>query len=217
MTRKKILVPGHPLAPPSALVLVSRVNLYAKIGGGIHECHWCKRKLQWGHGSAGRPATNCIVVDHLDNDVNNDAPENLVPACNGCNISRGTSPMADDGSAKFVLVAGVRNRAETKTCTVCGNEFLIPISQLKYRKGRFCSRACRNKGVARESGVGIQEGELFIEVEEANRTKRVRAVEVRCKGCDAIMRIEARRARANGNFCGNPCAAAYRERMKKQR
>jgi hypothetical protein len=49
---------------------------------GVYHCE--KNRLTWG-GIGG----NSIVVDHLDDDVANNDPENLVPSCTNCNAARG--------------------------------------------------------------------------------------------------------------------------------
>lgn len=212
--RKHVYLPNHPLAPKTGTMLVSRVNLYAKIGAGPHQCHWCGRWLKWRVlAIRGRPKSNVIVTDHLDGDHTNDDPTNLVPSCNGCNISRGTRDLEPGDPDAFVTVAGIRNRADKKVCIVCGIEFLIPISQTKYRLGRFCSRACRNKGVAAENGIGIQPGELFIEItEKSGRIKRVRAVKLECETCHKEFTSEARK---KARFCSSSCAAIGREKAKR--
>ena len=205
-TRKHVNLPGHPLAPASGLVLVSRVNLYAKLGAGLHPCHWCGMTLRWhkqqkGRGPKGRDS---IYADHLDGDEGNDAADNLVPSCNGCNISRGHRPM--EPGAFFVVIAGVRNRAVEHKCLECGHSFLIAISQLTTRKGRFCSRACRNRGVAKESGAAIAEGELFLEIREKHRVKRVRAVKKNCGQCQVEFLAELRFAEKR-ECCSVSCAS----------
>ena len=76
----------HPLARGGRLYDHRRV-LYDKIGPGPHRCYWqplsgCKTSLlEW----------DDIHVDHIDNDVTNNAPENLVASCNVCNRSRSRS------------------------------------------------------------------------------------------------------------------------------
>lgn len=73
---------GHPLASRVGHLKRARKVLYDAIGPGPHECHWnCGKLLEWG-GHDG------IYADHLDGDVSNDDPENLVPSCNPCNARR---------------------------------------------------------------------------------------------------------------------------------
>ena len=70
----------HPLAGRSTTrTWMHRVVLFDKIGFGPHRCHWCARHVNWRAG---------LLVDHLDDDRQNNAPDNLVPSCNGCNIRR---------------------------------------------------------------------------------------------------------------------------------
>lgn len=63
-----------------------RMVLWNKLGCAsldcTHPCHWCGRELNW----------KTIRADHVDAVKTNNAPENLVPSCHGCNTSRhGTS------------------------------------------------------------------------------------------------------------------------------
>lgn len=51
-----------------------------------HECNWCGKPVTWRHG---------LKTDHVDEDKTNNDPENLVPSCNGCNVSsRGRQKVA---------------------------------------------------------------------------------------------------------------------------
>jgi len=72
---------GHPLASKSGCVYEHRKVLYERIGPGPHPCHWCSRLLEWG-GVKG------IISDHLNDDKLDNRSENLVPACNRCNVRR---------------------------------------------------------------------------------------------------------------------------------
>lgn len=79
---------NHPLASVVGQVLEHRKVLYDKIGNGVHPCHWCDKLLTWG-GITG------IVVDHLDEVVLNNSPENLVASCVGCNTTRVSTSTVD--------------------------------------------------------------------------------------------------------------------------
>lgn len=72
---------GHPLAGGSGGLAEHRKVLYEKIGPGEHSCHWCGKSLGWGtiHG---------IIADHLDGDILNNDPNNLVASCFSCNMLR---------------------------------------------------------------------------------------------------------------------------------
>lgn len=77
---KLIPAKGHPAAPKGARVVREhRVVLYDLIGPGTHPCHWCGKPVTWGE---------TLVVDHLNDIRTDNAPANLVPACQGCNIHR---------------------------------------------------------------------------------------------------------------------------------
>lgn len=75
----------HPLTGSGDLsgrVFEHRLVLWEKLGCESldcqHECHWCGKPLTW----------TTIKADHVDEDKTNNDPENLVPSCNGCNITR---------------------------------------------------------------------------------------------------------------------------------
>lgn len=87
-SRIKVIIPGHPLAGVRNQVRRARVVLYAVLGGQDAPCHWCGRPLRWLSGKDARGAPGCLCADHLDGDTQNDSPENLVPACLGCNANR---------------------------------------------------------------------------------------------------------------------------------
>jgi hypothetical protein len=68
----------HPLALDGE-VSEHRQLLYDLVGPGPHPCHWCGRLLEW-------PDIKC---DHLDGDLLNNDPKNLVVSSNNCNLRRG--------------------------------------------------------------------------------------------------------------------------------
>lgn len=76
---------GHPLAHVDGKVLRHRVELFNKLGPGVHSCHWCEHSLEWSL-EKGDPSE--LTADHLDGDKQNNRPENLVPSCRGCNKVR---------------------------------------------------------------------------------------------------------------------------------
>lgn len=72
---------GHPLAAKNGAISEHRKVLYDKIGPGVHACHWCGKQIEW----LSPVRAMQICVDHLDEDKQNNAPENLVPSCFLCN------------------------------------------------------------------------------------------------------------------------------------
>ena len=73
-----VRIPGHPLAQKDGRLRVHRAILWEKIGPGPHPCHWCGNVLEWDR----------IVTDHVNGVTWDNRPDNLVPACNGCNLGR---------------------------------------------------------------------------------------------------------------------------------
>lgn len=89
-SRKGIRVPGHPLASPKdGRMLEYRYILYEKIGPGTHKCNWCPNTVEWIARSGPGSSLGELVVDHLDGDMHNNSPDNLVVSCNNCNTLRG--------------------------------------------------------------------------------------------------------------------------------
>ena len=88
-------MPGHPLASKSGRCLAHRASLFEKLGGADADCAWCQRPLTWAISPPsselidGRAALTC---DHLDGNVRNNLPGNLVPSCLGCNSRRRVKP-----------------------------------------------------------------------------------------------------------------------------
>jgi hypothetical protein len=133
---------GHPLCPPSGRVPEHRILLWDKIGPGSHPCHWCSISVEW---STRRTAEGCLTVDHVDGDPRNNAPENLVPSCHSCNVTRARDRRFVD--QPHVVEDGVRQAATEKVCqrAACGRTFLIATKHLRNRTknaGRYCSLAC---------------------------------------------------------------------------
>lgn len=77
----------HPGALSCGITRYHRIVLWDKIGPGIHACHWCGRDVYWDRLITEDWYTT-LVVDHVDWNKSNNDPDNLVPACNACNVSK---------------------------------------------------------------------------------------------------------------------------------
>lgn len=78
----------HPLASSVGVVAEHRAVMFEEIGWTPTLCQWgCGRLLTW----TGVKKTG-IRVDHLDADRRNNAIENLLVSCVGCNAQRGKHP-----------------------------------------------------------------------------------------------------------------------------
>lgn len=76
----------HPLSDSYGHVLEHRLILWEKVGSADQMCHWCGRTVSWllpQPNQSGR-----LVADHVNGDRLDNHPENLVPACRGCNANR---------------------------------------------------------------------------------------------------------------------------------
>lgn len=119
MTYKRVVrAPQHKLANKNGFVRRSRFVLYEKLNGVAGLCHWCLCSLTW----------ETLCADHLDSNIENDVPENLVGSCRGCNANR------EDGTGQ--------GRKKPKTCSVCGKDF---ISKSHHKRQLFCSNECARK------------------------------------------------------------------------
>jgi len=119
-TRPSRYLPSHPLAGKNGKVAVSRLVLYDKLCGVAEPCHWCGCSLIW----------KTLCADHLDSDGMNNAPENLVPSCRGCNANR------EDGTGHG------RQSADPRRCTHCGRPFVA--LRPHRHKQIYCSNRCSN-------------------------------------------------------------------------
>jgi hypothetical protein len=75
----KIKIPDHPLADSHGNVFEHRKVMYEVYGPGDQSCYWCDDTVDW----------TTLVVDHLDENKQNNKPSNLVISCNNCNRARG--------------------------------------------------------------------------------------------------------------------------------
>jgi hypothetical protein len=76
--------PDHPLSRNRGRVYEHRAVFYAEKGEGPFRCHWCARVVTW----------DDMHVDHLNDDVKDNRPGNLVASCPRCNQRRGLWKMA---------------------------------------------------------------------------------------------------------------------------
>lgn len=114
-----------------------RLLLFAKIGYGPHWCHYCGRPINWAPG--GRVGRSHISADHVNGDPRDNRPENLVPACHGCNsIREHPHPLIADEEPS-VLLDGKRRRVYERICELpeCDETFWCVSSDPK----RFCSKS----------------------------------------------------------------------------
>lgn len=81
---------GHPLTPAAGRVREHRLVMFDHRGFGPYVCRWCEAPLTW----------ESMDIDHVDANKQNNAIENLVPACPQCNRDRGTPKMIATQRAK---------------------------------------------------------------------------------------------------------------------
>jgi hypothetical protein len=110
----------HPLMDAGGLVPMHRIVLSDHIGLGPVDCHWCSRPLDW-----FSKGPDMCVVDHLDNNGQNNDIENLVPSCAQCNKDRGRRP-------------------DWLTHCVNGHEYTPENTLVKREGGRRCRKCHRD-------------------------------------------------------------------------
>lgn len=138
--RRMVNAPGHPLAFKGRYIPAARLILWEKIGPGEHPCHYCGTIVAWLPGAA--TAAGALVADHKDRDGMNDDPDNLVPACQTCNIFNSERVVRDD--EVFLTRGHTRLRGVQRRCEDCGEEF-VTYPDPRPNRGRFCSRSCARR------------------------------------------------------------------------
>ncbi|WP_157876188.1 HNH endonuclease signature motif containing protein [Streptacidiphilus griseoplanus] len=146
--------PGHPLVLKASYVPEHRFVLFEEIGPGRHPCNGCGEVVEWKPG--GRTGKGVLIVDHVDRNPMNNAPDNLVPSCTRCNVMNADRVVTDPENFR-VVKGGTRLRGEQRNCEYCGGEFVTWSKNPGAGKGRFCSRscACRKPRAAAGAGPGL--------------------------------------------------------------
>ncbi len=140
---RQITIWGHPLADKYGRALEHRVILYSKIGSGTHPCHWCGQDISWElpYGSHGR-----LTGDHLDWDIHNNDPDNLVAACNSCNAQREEDQDWEPWKPDGAHVAPERRQVACKRGhSLSGENVYSPPGQPDRRCCRECIRIRQRK------------------------------------------------------------------------
>ena len=83
--RYKTITTDHFLGPK---IRLARFILYEKLNGQPANCYWCDKNLIWTLGRESRLNSNAVCADHLDENMLNDSPKNIVPSCRDCNGNR---------------------------------------------------------------------------------------------------------------------------------
>lgn len=93
--------PGHKLANGGLRAYQHRLVYHAEHGDGPFNCHWCGKRVTW----------DTMHVDHLNDQVGDNRPENLVAACPECNMHRNVENQRASYRRRFGLTVD----GETKT------------------------------------------------------------------------------------------------------
>jgi HNH endonuclease. len=78
----RVLIPGHPMSTGDGMVYEHRAVIYHEQQGVLPSCFWCGCQVQsWRH----------VVIDHLNENKQDNQVSNLAPTCNRCNRARGAA------------------------------------------------------------------------------------------------------------------------------
>lgn len=180
----------HPVANPGGITRYHRIVLFNKIGNGPHLCHWgCGKTLSW---DKSYPYDeNGMVVDHVNGNKADNRPENLVPSCGRCNLTRPgvKKPARPKTQVGPCSVEGCKKDAKTKfLCSShyqqqkAGKPFTPVRTYQKVEKdeyGKVCSRCDEYKTYenfyARSGGRGYQNHckDCMIETTRKNTLDRL--------------------------------------------
>jgi len=142
---KLVWAPHHPLTTHKAQQLTEhRAILWEKIGPGPHTCHRCGAFVTWVIGGTGT-AIGELIVDHINRNKRDNAPNNLAPSCRACNgLNHDTYRNAIQDDEPFLVHAatGHRYRAVKSTCINCGKEFIGQRAKRSKPASKYCSRQC---------------------------------------------------------------------------
>lgn len=97
-------MPDHPLANKGGLVFEHRFVMWPLVGPDCRPCELCGKPEAW----------RTCHVDHIDEDRQNNAADNLRILCRGCNVKRGFGPESYAGLSKVGLIE-FEGRRDTAT------------------------------------------------------------------------------------------------------
>lgn len=116
-----IYEPDHILSQKNGYVYEHRLVMYSVFGDDLPNCSMCGKACNWD--------LYTTHIDHVDEDVTNNKPENLRPLCNACNTGRGKGDFHLRSSATAIQYNG-----ETKTPTEWARYELCTVSGSTIRR-----------------------------------------------------------------------------------
>jgi 5-methylcytosine-specific restriction endonuclease McrA len=106
---QKVNEPDHPLVCSDGYVYEHRFVYYNEISSTVSKCAMCGTDISW----------KSCHIDHIDNDVTNNAKENLRAVCRSCNVFRGHTP---ESMGTMLLTINDRTMTPTAWARVDGVE-----------------------------------------------------------------------------------------------
>jgi hypothetical protein len=215
MKYNKIHNPKHPLAKGKGGVPEHRAILYAKIGPGPHPCHWCGKEVSWFPVVSGIRQRGTLDADHVDRDTRNNRPDNLVPSCHRCNVSRSPDQRVKTYRPHAeIQEAALARLRQTFTCPQCSGTFT-------GRDRKYCTPACRSE--AQKTTIRQERKDRYYETHPRKRQTfgrigegeqfhvrpngtRVRMVTYTCDGCGTSYQTYQRIPEGRRRYCTQQCA-----------
>lgn len=193
----------HPATNASGVTAYHRIVLWEKLDGQDAPCNWCDKHLFWD----SLDHEDRLIVDHVNTVKHDNDPENLVPSCHRCNVSRpggqNRKGATITGQCDF---EGCENDAKvnnkTKTMVLCAGHWqqehagkaLRPLRTKKIlhkdANGRICTECEKyktwdNYGRTSKGSLRAKCNSCLVIITRAARDRRL-AANVPCsdKGCD---------------------------------
>lgn len=192
---------AHPATNTCGVTPYHRVVLWDKLDGKNAACNWCGKDVFWD----ADDYDNLLVVDHVNTVKNDNRPENLVPACHRCNVSRpgGQNRKARliDGPCDFEgCDSDAKSRSKDSRMVLCSGHWQ------QDNKGQEL-RPLRAKKILRKDDNGrvCTECETYKTWDNFGLTSNRKHHRAKCNPC---MTAISQAARARRLAAGMPCSEA---------
>ena len=123
-----LYIPGHHLSQNGGYIYEHRKVAYDKYGDNLPDCELCGKECTWD--------IYTTHIDHIDEDVTNNDPENLRPLCCACNSRRNLGPSHEKSNSASISFSG-----ETMTAAEWSRDYRVKVcgSTILRRKKRGMS------------------------------------------------------------------------------
>lgn len=138
----RVYEPSHPLSDSHGYISEHRKVVFDRIGLNLKECELCGVSVDW----------KTVHIDHIDQNVSNNSPENLRPLCRSCNVWR-------DYPEQHTLTGrtSISYNGETKTASEWARDERVSVSagaiKNRIRKGFSAEDALFGKKVTHNGNL----------------------------------------------------------------